>query len=246
MPYTYIDFSGSCTFRMFPRKPSKKCSAPYDHRHVSERGYSCRLRHHVYQWEAPNRARSLLVGDSIVKFQRHLKDCDTFSYPGVTIQSLTSEILARELSYENVIVLVGTNNLMRATPVDELMVEYEDLIQAIVQRSNYECKVVTCFVLPRFDVTSVSVKGKGIITMTQRIKDFNNALKQLPLSYEFVDYSKSPSSFVSCETKTAKQRQDTHLFARDGLHLAPVGTIQLWRHLTGVLNHLHGSQSPSK
>jgi hypothetical protein len=85
-------------YNAFQIKMAAKCPQPYDAHHFQQKGYGCKLRHSLYEWPSVDKAKTLLLGDSIVKYVRHVPKTDTVSIQGARVRSLMTYVWAQMMS----------------------------------------------------------------------------------------------------------------------------------------------------
>jgi hypothetical protein len=138
------------------------------------------------------------------------------------------------LPYENIILHVGTNDVDSTADLETIIQNFRDLILAIVQCCEFECRIFLSTVLPHFDRQSVN----------SRIKPLNKLLLRLADEYNFVWCIPMNSAFLSCEKDTLARRA---MYAREQCHLAQDGIIALCRYLHGATkHHINGGNRPHK
>ncbi|CAL1301706.1 unnamed protein product, partial [Larinioides sclopetarius] len=161
----------------------------------------------------------LVIGDSIIKYlKEYLSDenLDVVSYPGATIDRITSKVSMIERKYDCFLVHVGTNNI-QLDSVEVILQKYKLLIKEILQ-INPKAKVICSSLIPRginyFKKDFWTTKD-DIRILNHKIDLINNELKSLCSDHEALVFCSSSKStwygFLGYDGLHLNRRGNHHL-----------------------------------
>ena len=138
------------------------------------------------------------------------------------------------LSYETVVLHVGTNSLSSST----FLTDYEDLISVIRQRSCFQdVAIIISSILPRpcdYD-TRITIGGETM-TVKERVVSLNQQLKRMAKGMVNCQFANSYKLFL-VDPSTVR----SELFKSDDLlHLNKEGVSELKKYFDGFLRNRHG------
>lgn len=186
----------------------------------------------------PNKV--LILGHSIVRrFQQFLtSDADVrycedlglrenhrIFYRGVGGRTI-SGILREDASFiekvkpHNIILIVGGNDVRRATSPEELAANLESLVSVLHYRFGVS-RIHVCKLLPRF---------KQCFDYNSTVDQVNILLKSALHRFEFASFWEHNDLFPSPKFKACD-----HKFLFDGVHLNKQGNVHLYRSLRGLI-----------
>ncbi|CAL1266391.1 unnamed protein product, partial [Larinioides sclopetarius] len=161
----------------------------------------------------------LVIGDSMIKYlKEYLSDekLDVVSYPGATIDRITSKVSMIERKYDCFLVHVGTNNI-QLDSVEVILQKYKLLIKEILQ-INPKAKVICSSLIPRginyFQKDFWTTKD-DIEILNHKIDSINNELKSLCSDHEALVFCSSSKStwygFLGYDGLHLNRRGNHHL-----------------------------------
>lgn len=160
--------------------------------------------------------RVLIVGDSIIKNMPPIDGVIVKSFPGDTIARLTMRIDKGHVNlspFDYIIVHVGTNNIDRRDPYDDIIADYGNLIP-IIKNKKRSIKIIMSAIIPRpIDNTDTD----------EMVKKVNKCLRSEmapDLGFHFIETWKAVSKYGTFRR---------YLYAKKdkGLHLNTEGSRRL-------------------
>jgi hypothetical protein len=152
-------------------------------------------------------ATRIIIGDSIVKNFRHIKDCDVYSFSGVSLEEMTKLISSYPSlisSVSTILLHCGTNNIEKDT-TETILSKFEALVH-VVKSINADAKILISSILPRpLDFSTLGFRATVI----------NSSLKRKCLNWGVY--------FVATHKMTLKFGKFCPEFYQDGIHLNQPG-----------------------
>ena len=220
--------------RRFVRRICRQ-SEVYDSAHVKEVGLYCPHRHTKYFWEGVNASNFTVIGDSLLKNIRTLKQIDVQCFPGATFKKLLIEFSEKkriDLSYPVIVVACGTNDLDNGISIDDFISDLDSFISLILQE-NKEATIGVASILPRprdGDVTNDKVRQfnrKTTIYCNSKRKNYNIKIY----------FCQTYRNFL---TKTEPRKPILSRYGHDLIHLSEEGSQVLGLSIEGHVKRLQG------
>jgi lysophospholipase L1-like esterase len=169
----------------------------------------------------------LILGDSLLRNVRHIKDCDVLSLSGVRLDELLEYVKSNPLLLENresILILCGTNNIQKNTP-ENVLNKMKNLVEYLLS-VNPRPQVIISAILPR---------PLDYATSHPIIKQINKELNRLCPRWG-AKYIASFKLFI-------KYGRPVDDYYSDGLHLNANGTRRLRQFLSQRLAELGNKPS---
>jgi lysophospholipase L1-like esterase len=158
----------------------------------------------------------LIVGDSILKNVRHIKDSSIFSLSGAKLDDVTRlmpDIISSCPNTSSVLIHCGTNDV-DSFDLDEIVSKFENLIKTI-NNINPETKILISSILPKFDKNGES---------DPRISKINKAIWDKCASWRCF--------FVASFKVLSHEDEPCSAYFLDGIHLNKDATLRVRQFMT--------------
>jgi lysophospholipase L1-like esterase len=167
-------------------------------------------------------ANRLVIGDSILKNVRHIRDSSIFSLSGITLDELSHLIpILLDLSPNAKCILVhcGTNNIGR-DDTDAIIMKYQSIISAIASIKP-SVKILLSSILPKFDKES---------NPDESVSEINSILWEKCKEWK--------CEFVASYKVVCRREKPCPVYFYDGIHLNKEGTFRFRQLLLQRLSEL--------
>ena len=204
--------------------------------HIAQtKSRDCPFKHKEYHWPPlePENYCFTLIGDSIVKYVKHLPTTYVHAYPGTRIEWVEQKIRNQVLRvghYKLIIFHLGCNNLHRQNE-DEI----EELFRSLISTTriyNQTAPIVLSLVIPWVNESPLE---------KMRRERLNKKLIKLSTQIENCKFFSTYKNFTAKYTKKAIPELYAGGEKGDGIHLSITGTEVMEQYLDGNIKSTKGS-----